>query len=65
MQQIKIWMYFIKYFLYIPFRMWSGATVERSTTVQKDLGLIPTQNGIFWKLSISLLSDNGLQSLFL
>ena len=47
--------------------MWkrSGASVAHSITVRVDLGLIPIQDGIFLEALISLLSDNGLQSLFL
>ena len=39
--------------------VWSGASVAHSTMAQKDLGSIPTQDGIFWKLS-----DNELKSIF-
>ena len=43
--------------------MWSGGAC--STKVWEDLGLIPTQGGIYLEAFISFLSDNGLQSLFL
>ena len=45
--------------------MLSGALVSRLTTVQEDLGLIPTQDEVFSEALISLFYDNGLQSLFL
>ena len=41
--------------------MWSGESLERSTSVREELGLIPTQDGIFYLP----FSDNGLKSLFL
>ena len=31
--------------------MWSGSLVADPTMVREDLGSIPTQDGIFWKLS--------------
>ena len=45
--------------------MCSGASVGCSTMMWEDLGSIPTQDGIFSYALISLISDNGLQSLFL
>ena len=45
--------------------MLSGALEVNSTTLQEDLGSIPTQGGVFSEAPTSLLSDNGLQSLFL